>query len=426
LAEDSVVADLLFAGTEFGVFVTQDRGATWFPLKGGLPTIQVRDLAIQERENDLVLATFGRGFYILDDYRALRAASKETLDKEATLFPVRDAWMFIPSAPNGGREKAFFGDRFFNAPNPAFGAIFTYYLKDEIKTLRKTRLDAEKEKQKKGEDTPYPTWDSLRAEDREQAPAILLTVSDQDGNVVRRLTGPTTAGFTRVAWDLRYPAPEPTSLETKDIDPWDRLPFGPLAAPGRYTVTLAKRVGGVVTPLGTSQTFEAVPLGTASLPAADRKALLTFEEKTARLQRAVLGAARAAEEAQTSIDHLRKALADAPSADAKLAAELNAIESRLKDVQIELNGNSTVASRNEPTPPSIVDRVQTIVSGHWDATSAPTATQRRNYDIAAAEFAPVLAKLRTITLTDLKRLEDQAEAAGAPWTPGRGLPVWKK
>jgi hypothetical protein len=424
LAEDPVAADLLFAGTEFGVFFTQDRGATWNPLKGGLPTIQVRDLAIQARENDLVLATFGRGFYILDDYRALRLASKETMSKEAALFPVRDAWMFIPAAPNGGREKAFFGDRFFAAPNPPPGAVFTYHLKDEIKTLRKTRLAAEKEKQKKGEDTPYPTWEALRAEDREEDPAILLTVTDQDGSVVRQLTGPTTAGFTRVAWDLRYPVPDPTNLTARDIDPWDRLPAGPLAAPGRYAVSLAKRVGGVVTPLGEPQTFSAVPLGTASLPPADRKVLLAFEAKTGRLQRAVLGAVRSAEEAHTRIDHLKKALSDAPAADPKLAVTLRAIEARLKDLEVELNGDATISSRSEPTPPSIVDRVQTIVAGHWDATSAPTATHRRNYDIAAGQFAPVLAKLRTLSLTDLKRLEDEAEAAGAPWTPGR-VPDWK-
>ena len=384
----------------------------------------MRDLAIQERENDLVLATFGRGFYILDDYRALRSASKETLDKDATLFPVRDAWMFIPAAPNGGREKAFFGDRFFNAPNPPFGAIFTYYLKDELKTARKTRLDAEKEKQKKGEDTSYPSWDALRAEDREEDPAVLLTVTDEDGTVVRRLTGPVTAGFSRVAWDLRFPQVEPTSLTPPDIDPWDRLPAGPLAAPGRYTVSIAKRVGGVVTPLGAPQTFAAIPVGTASLPRADRKALLAFEEKTGRLQRAVLGAVKAAAEAQIRIDHLKKALADAGGADPKLPTALRAIEARLKDLQIELNGDSALSSRNEPTPPSIVDRVQTIVGGHWDATSAPTATHRRNYDIAAQQFAPVLSKLRTLSLTDLRKLEDDAEAAGAPWTPGR-LPDWK-
>ena len=424
LAEDPVVPELLFAGTEFGVFFTQDRGAAWNQLKGGLPTNQVRDLAIQERDNDLVLATFGRGFYILDDYRALRTASKETLDKEATLFPVRDAWMFIPATPNGGREKGFNGDRFFNAPNPPFGAVFTYYLKDELKSQRKTRLDAEKEKQKKGEDTLYPSWDALRAEDREEEPAILLTVTDQDGNIVRRLTGPVTAGFSRVAWDLRYPQFDPTSLTPPDIDPWDRLPAGPLAAPGRYTVALSKRVGGVVTPLGAPQTFAAVPLGTASLPASDRKALLEFEEKTGRLQRAVLGAVKAAAEAQTRIDHLKKALADTPRAVPKLTDALRAIEARLKDLQIDLNGDTSRSSRNEPTPPSIVDRVQTIVGGHWDATSAPTATHRRNYDIAARQFAPVLSKLRTLTLTDLEKLEDDAEAAGAPWTPGR-VPDWK-
>src|SRR4029077_15914198 len=207
--------------------------------------IQVRDLAIQERDNDLVLATLCRGFYILDDYRAPRPASQAPIRKQPPLFPVRDAWMFMPSAPKGGREKGFFGDRFFNAPNPPFGAVFTYYLKDELKSAKKTRLDAEKEKQKKGEDTPYPSWDALKAEDREEDPVVILTVTDEDGGVVRRLTGPVTAGFNRVAWDLGYPQVAPTSLTPPDVDPWDRIPTGPLAAPGRYRVSLAKRVGGV-------------------------------------------------------------------------------------------------------------------------------------------------------------------------------------
>ena len=423
LAEDPVSPRLLFAGTEFGVFFTADGGAKWVQLKGGLPTTQVRDLAIHAKESDLVLATFGRGFYILDDYRALRGVTEDWLGQDAALLPVRDAWMFIPTTPGGGREKGFNGDRYYTAPNPPFGAVFTYYLKDEIKSLRKTRLAAEKEKQKKGEDTPYPSWDELRREDREEAPAILLTVTDEDGDVVRRLSAPATAGFNRVAWDLRYPAFDPTNLSPGELDPWDRLPVGPLAAPGRYTVSLAKRVGGVVTPIGAPQSFKAVPVGTSSLPAADRRALLAFEDKTGRLQRAVLGAVRASGEAQVRIDHLKQALADTPDADPKLQNELRAIESRLKDVNAELSGDPTRATRNESTPPSITDRVQQVVGGHWDATSAPTATHRRGYDIAAKEFAPVLAKLRQV-VADLKRLEDAAEASGAPWTPGR-VPEWK-
>jgi hypothetical protein len=137
----------------------------------------------------------------------------------------------------------------------------------------------------------------------------------------------------------------------------------------------------------------------------------------------VLGAVRAAGEAQTRIDHLKKALTDAPAADPGLADALRAIEQRLEELRKELSGDSTLGDRNEPTPPSIVERVQQIVNGHWDATSAPTATHRRNYEIAAAQFSPVLGKLRTLSLTDLERLEDRAEAAGAPWTPGR-VPDW--
>jgi hypothetical protein len=187
---------------------------------------------------------------------------------------------------------------------------------------------------------------------------------------------------------------------------------------------MAKRVDGVVTPLGEPQIFSATPLGTASLPPADRAALLAFETRTGKLQRAVLGAVKAAGETQTRIDHLKKALADAPAADPTLTSDLRAIELRLKDIQVELSGDSTVSSRSEPTPPSISDRVQQIVFGHWDSTSAPTATHQRNYEIAAERFRPALEKLRTLSLVDLKSLEDKAEAAGAPWTPGR-VPEWK-
>ena len=424
LVQDHVKPELLFAGTEFGVFFTPDGGVNWVQLKGGIPTIQVRDLAIQARENDLVAGTFGRGFYILDDYTPLRSASKESLEKEAELYPVKKAWMFVPATPFGGRGKAFLGDRFFTAPNPPAGAVFTYYLKEEIKTLRKARLDAEKEKQKKGEDTPYPSWDALRAEDREEDPAMLLTVTADDGSVVRRVTGPTTAGFSRVAWDLRFPAFSPTSLTVRELDPWESPPEGPLAAPGSYTVRLAKRVNGIVTPLGSPRTFEATPAGAASLPAPDHAALLAFQKKTGRLQRAVLGTSSLAAEVQTRIDHLKKALTDTPNADPKLQQRLRDAETRLKDIVVALSGDATVAKRNEPTPPSIVDRVQQIVYGQWYATADATATHRRNYDIAAKQFAPVLSDLRQLVSVELKEIDDAAELAGAPWTPGR-VPVWR-
>jgi len=425
VVEDHVDPNLLFAGTEFGLFATFDGGKRWIQLKGGMPIIQVRDLVIQKRENDLVAATFGRGFYILDDYTPLRGLSAESLEKGSLLFPIEPALMYVPSTPMGLKEKSFMGEGFYTAPNPPFGAVFTWYLKDEIKSKKKTRQDQEKEIIKKGGDVFYPSWDQIRAEDREEDPAILFTITDDDGNVVRRLSAPAKKGFHRIAWDLRYPASVPTSLAPPNTDnPFADPPVGPMVVPGSYKVAMAQRVGGVVTTLAGPVEFEAVSLGSATLPAKDRAGLLAFEKKTARLQRAVLGAIQAADEAGTRLSHLKKALLDTPGADPALGGEVRAMEARLKDLQVELTGNDTMSRRNEPTPPSISDRVAQIVGGHWTSTSEPTRTHQRQYEVAATAFADTLAKLRTLVEADLKSLEDRVESAGAPWTPGR-VPRWR-
>jgi len=425
ILEDPARGELLFAGTEFGVFFSPDGGGRWIQLKGGMPTIAVRDLAIQAREDDLIVATFGRGFYLLDDYAPLRSASAETLAAQAVLFKVRPAAMFVPSLPLGLPGKGFNGDAFFTAPNPPFGAVFTYYLKDELYSRREVRQKAEKEKVEKGEDLLYPTWDELRAEEREEKPEMLLTVTDEEGTVVRRLTGPVGSGFHRIAWDLRYPAANPTDLRPPD----DSNPFvtprqGPLAPPGEYRVALAQRVDGVLTPLGEAQPFTAQPLHAANLGAADREALAAFQRQTARLQRAVLGAVEAARDGRRQVDHLKQAIHDAPGAEARLGETVRALEGRLRDLQVVLSGDGVLAERNEPTPPAIVDRVQGIVAGSWTTTSAPTDTHQRAYAIAADEFGAALATLRGILETDLPRLQADAELAGAPWTPGR-VPKWE-
>jgi photosystem II stability/assembly factor-like uncharacterized protein len=422
LAEDHLNPNLLFAGTEFGVFFNRDGGEKWTRLEGGIPTIAVRDLAIQRRENDLVVGTFGRGFFILDDYSPLREFNRE---EEATLFAVKDAWMYMVTYPLALREKSFQGDSYFTAPNPPFGAVFTYYLKDELQSRKKKRQDEEKEKAEKGEDVFYPDWEELRSEDREEEPVILLTVEDQAGNVVRRLTGPTDEGFHRVAWDLRFPAATPTRLEPFPMDnPFRSPPTGPMAVPGTYTVRLSQRVGGVETQLGKPRSFAAVPLGTVALPADDRDELLAFQRKTARLQRAVLGAQRTLEETLERIAFLKQAILDTPGADSRLGEEARSIENRLKDLQVELSGDQTLSSRNEPSPLSIVSRVQRIVGAQWTSSSAPTTTSTDAYRIAGEAFAGLLADLRALIEEDLARLEGELEAAGAPWTSGR-VPQWR-
>jgi photosystem II stability/assembly factor-like uncharacterized protein len=428
VVEDPAKAGLLYCGTEFGLFFSPDGGKRWVPLTGGMPTIAVRDIAIQKREGDLVVATFGRGFFVLDDLTPIRRATDELLAKEAALLPAKNAWMYVPSMPLGLRDKAFQGEAFFAAPNPPFGAVFTYYLKDEVLTKKKARQAEEKKIAAKGGDVFYPSWDALRAEEREEEPAIVLTVTDGAGNVVRRLDGPVKAGFHRVAWDLRYPASNPTrpapARPEDDPDSIFRPPLrGPLAMPGTYTVTLEKKTDGAVTRLAEAVSVTAEVLGTASLPAPDRAKGLEFEKKVARLQRAVLGSVELSKEAAQRLEMLQKALFETPAADPALMARTKELRLKLKGIEEQLSGDRVVAKYQEPVPPSISERVQRIVHSLWSSTSAPTGTQQRGYEIAGQQFAPVLASLRTLVDADLKELETKAEAAGAPWTTGR-VPTW--
>ena len=422
VAQDHVNPSLLFAGTEFALYFTIDGGRKWIQLSS-LPVIAVRDIALHKRENDLVVATFGRGFYILDDYTPLRIVKPEMLEQEVAFYPVKPAAMYIEASPMGVRERGFQGSSFYIAPNPPFGSVFTYYLKEDLKSRRKLRQEQEKKLEKEGGELVYPSWETLRAEEREQEPSILLTVTDEEGNVVRRLTAPAKAGFHRVAWDLHFPPATPVRLQEPERGLFGGAPQGPLVAPGNYKVALAKQVDGVVTPLGESQTLAAVPLGMATLPAQDQAAQLDFQRKTARLQRAVMGASRAVDEARERLKFIQRAILETPQADLKLAEQARALDLRLQDIEEKLAGDPVLAGRNEPTPPAIVDRVQGIVFGHWTSSSEATRTFQDDYAIAAAEFAPVLADLRQAVGVDMKALEDQLEALGAPWTPGR-LPSW--
>jgi photosystem II stability/assembly factor-like uncharacterized protein len=421
LMQDHVKPELLFVGTEFGLYFTVDEGAHWIRLKGGLPTIQVRDIDIQRSENDLALGTFGRGFYILDDYTPLRHVSDEALEQEVLLFPIKDALLYAEKRSRVGSR----GATFYTADNPPFGATFNYYLKDGFKTLSETRIEAEKKALKAGEEPRIPTYDELRAEEEQIKPKVFFTVRNSDGEVVRRVDGKTKKGIHRVTWDLRYPSARPTSIrEEEDRPPWARNPVGPLALPGNYTVTMSSNIDGVTTDLAGPQEFEVAELGINTFAADDPAAARAFQQKTWDLERAVRGALKWATEAESRLAHTRKALYDTPDADTALLAESQRLQKELDDILVELRGDRTRQQRNVNTPPSISSRVSRVVGSQWDTTSAPTQTQRDAYGWAADAFSNELARLQTLA-TDLDAFESRLEAAGAPWTPGR-LPNWTK
>jgi hypothetical protein len=348
------------------------------------------------------------------------------LEQDSALFPVRNAQLYIETRQYGLRGKAFQGSAFYTADNPPYGATFTYYLKDTIKTLKQKRRDAEKEAEKKGGKVVYATPEQLRAEAEEEPPAMLVTISDAGGEVVRTLTGPVTQGIHRVAWDLRVPSavvPRPRPKEA-DEDLFAPEPQGHLVLPGVYKVSLAKRVGGVVTAIPGEQQCAVVVEGAAGMNAEDSKALLAFQQKVSRLQRAVSGTLEAANELNDRLDRIKRALDHTPGVEPKWKAAVRALEKQNREILRALRGDAVLQARNENVPESIADRVGYVVSSQRFALTRPTATQQESYEIASKELAHELARLRTLITVDLRDLERAMDAAGVPWTPGR-LPEWK-
>ncbi len=412
LRQDHVNPDLLFLGTEFAAYFTPDGGTRWIELSG-VPTIAVRDLEIQRRENDLVLGTFGRGFYVLDDYSPLRVASEEMLTGDPVLFAVKDAPLYVERSRLGGSDgRGSQGASFYAAENPPFGAVFTYHLAEKVMTLKESRHEREKE-----DDWTYPDIDELRAEDRQIDPEVQLVVRDARGDVVRRVAGRRGKGFHRTAWDLRHPSENAVSLSGGD-DPDRRTPAGPLVVPGTYSVSLELHRDGAVERLAGPESFEVYPLDLATMRADDPKGVLAFAQEASELRREVIGAIRAAGEAENRVRHLRRAIRDTPQARAEHIERLESVRLDLEALLVPLRGDETLSDRERPQAPSISDRIGAVVSGRKNVTSPPTGTHRDQYRYALAAFGPVLQKLRSV-IDRLDALEAELDELGAPWTPGR-------
>jgi hypothetical protein len=194
--------------------------------------------------------------------------------------------------------------------------------------------------------------------------------------------------------------------------------------PGTYRVSLAKRVDGIITPLGQSQEFQVMVDGQERMTPADRSNLVEFQQKVARLQRAVQGATATASALKPRLIAIRRALLETPAAPEKLLSDAAVLDKRTNEILRALTGDQALRQRNMNLPPSIAERVGDIVGSQRMSTSRPTQTQIDQYAHAAQEFETTLNQLRQLIEGDLARLEKQMEAAGAPWTPGR-IPEWK-
>jgi photosystem II stability/assembly factor-like uncharacterized protein len=415
LKQDHVNANLIFCGTEFGVYCTLDGGQKWIKLGGGLPTIMVRELEIQRRENDLVLGTFGRGIYILDDYSPLRAVSTAMVEEPAKIFSIKPGLMYVPAAPlAAGGAKAFQGASFYTAPNPEFGVTFTYYVKESVKSKKSQRVEKEQKAAASGGDTPYPTWDELKAEDREQAPKAWLTIRDAAGAIVTRLPASLSRGIHRATWNYELPSVAPLASGSR-----------PTALPGKYSVSYSQVIEGETKELVAATEFEVQPLGWDGVTPEQRGAYAAFNTEVAKVQRVVMAAQQMVQDTREQIDFIQRMVDTTPKLDASFAKEVRELGLRLEDLAESFSGDGTKPKRSEPGVPGMMDRLQTVIQGSYGVSTGPTNTHRRLLAIVSEEYAAVEAKLRQLIEQDLPNLNQRLEDAGAPWTPGRRIPVIK-
>ncbi len=427
LAQDHKDPDLLFTGTEFGVYYTHNGGKEWIELDKGLPTIAVRDIEIQEREDDLVLATFGRSFYILDNYAPLREIDEDLPEQNAKLFQIKDALMFVDARPLGGKGKANQGDNLFTASNPPIGAKFTYYLGDTLKTAQEKRLEQEKELIKEGKDTRYPSKAELRKEDREEAPYLLFTIYNDNMKLVRKLKEKDPKqGIQRMVWDFRH-APK-TAVKLKEQKPgrYGEPDQGPLALPGTYYVTLQKVENGETSLLTDTTKFECKWLENLTLPATDKSELAAFQEKVQKLRRAVEASQKVKKDLDKRLKYIEKAVETSPELDISLLQEVETAENELYKADTMLFGDQTLAKRQFPTPSSISKRVGMIIWSLWRSRSAPTQTNRNLYQDAGKGFEEARKHLKAAK-QKVDTLQDKLKQEKTPYTPGMDLiEDWKR
>lgn len=426
IAEDHVDKDLLFAGTEFSFFVSNNGGKSWRKLANGLPTIAVRDIAIQKRENDIVLATFGRGFYVLDDYSSLRSLKEDIFAKEGGILNVRDAYAFESSAPLGLPGKAFQGDSYFIGENLGAEAVITYYNRDKISTANEKRLKEDDRLAKSDEDNPYPTYDQLVAERDEEKAKLYITIKDDKGNIVRKLTsGADRAGVQRISWDLRTAPKDPVSLGGGGgtYNPFAGKSEGPQVAPGTYTVSLSRWQNGIMTNIGNPVSFKVKPLNNKVLPPKDAVAANAFKRKAENLDRVLQSASRAASSAVNEINHMKKAVSLMEQSEDQWLPSITTVEKKLKELQRKLSGDPLKFQLDLYPTPSVADRIGRVLYESKYSSADPTGTHLKSLEIAEAELATLMPELKQILETDMVNLRTRLQEAGAPYTPN-AIPIW--
>jgi hypothetical protein len=416
IEQDYKNPDLLFAGSEFGFYISVDGGNEWMEFKSGLPTIAVRDISIQERENDLVIGTFGRGIYILDDYTPLQNFKRDILDKDGFIFPIKDAKMYLQS--NGFDNQ---GSTYFKSKNPEFGATFTYYVKDVPKTAKAVRQEKEKALFAKGDPIPQLSPADLNEESKEIKPYLVFTITDESGNIIKKLYKWADKGISRVTWNFTYEAIGPVTVSKYDpISVPNRRGGNIQVLPGIYKVSLAMVSKGETKELYEAVPFVCKPLGLATFTSTDLRTKYSWISESSDFAKSMYAAVSYASELVEKTNAVREVIHLTPSATPEMAVEAERINTELSNILYMLNGPVAKASDEEipPMDMPLINRLGEMAGASYETSGDITPRAKEQLDILSTEFPPVLERIKKAG-QDLQLLDKKLDSIKAPWTPGR-------
>jgi len=403
-------SNLLFAGTEFGLWVSWDRGANWTELKNNFPTVPVDDIEIQARENDLVLATHGRSIWIFDDLTPIEKMDSKVESSALTFFPPRAATTWTIR-----QRRWSAGQKMFTAKNPPYGALLSYYLRDAVPAESPKK---DKDKKEGAEEQTKPEAKSDTAEKKEGK--VKITVLDKDGKTVREFEGPGGAGVNRTNWDLRSnpPAePTPEQLEAAAAG-YGFGPRGPLVDPGEYTIKIKA---------GDQEANQKVTVeddNRVTFSAADRAARREAIDKLYAMARMSDKDRRTIEGIQTALKNAReqwkkdagkpnapKIPEDIVKAADELQKKVDAVAEKFIREQQSL-GNAGPPFEWKPDPLPI--QVQELLNDLDGFSAAPDGQQKEKLEELTPLVNDASAAVKNISETELPALNKKMNEAGIP------------
>jgi hypothetical protein len=346
--------------------------------------------------------------------------NREVVESDGKIFPVRDALLYVESNRYGGKGKSSMGANLFMAPNPEYGAVFTYYVGDStIISQKDERLKKQKAARKSGVTVEYPDIETLRAEENETEPFLLFEISDANGQVVKRMKTEPKTGIQRIAWDLRHTSTSPVKLKYREPGRYETPDVGMLALPGVYSVRCMKYQNDVFTPLGDAVSFDVKALDNQTLLAGNKQEVLAFQQQVAELERSLRGTSKLFNENGEKLDYIEVAVINYPSAPLELMERVQALKEEQASLKVAIYGDQTKTSRDMEALPGLTDRVAYASYSSWWNTAEPTTTAREQYDIASNQYDGVLLRVQKVT-TDIAQLEKELVDLKVPYTPGRG------